>query len=180
MDQFTVGTEQSCSLTITAESRSAKYFYFSRLCVKPFSASVMWHIYKTGRMRKQEGSWLHRPTSHQANPFGVFGDRAASLSDVGFAEIRSALFLWAIGTKQKSAERNKSAHTGNKELLSKRQSTTACKHSSFSLTAFTGHAPKTSTGNETFVRCLASLAPVCVCGVCFSLREPVHRTLIYS
>lgn len=24
---------------------------------------------------------------------GVFGDRAASLSDVGFAEIRSALFL---------------------------------------------------------------------------------------
>lgn len=111
---------------------------------------------------------------------GVFGDRGASLSDVGFAEIRSALFLWAIGTKQKSAERNKSAHTGNKELLSKRQSTTACKHSSFSLTAFTGHAPKTSTGNETFVRCLASLAPVCVCGVCFSLREPVHRTLIYS
>lgn len=92
---------------------------------------------------------------------GVFGDRAASLC-------------------RKSAERNKSAHTGNKELLSKRQSTTACKHSSFSLTAFTGHAPKTSTGNETFVRCLASLASVCVCGVCFSLREPVHRTLIYS
>lgn len=49
---------------------------------------------------------------------GVFGDRAASLSDVGFAEIRSALFLWAIGYsyRQKSAERNKSA--GNKELLS--------------------------------------------------------------
>lgn len=152
-------------------------------------ASVSQHGNNEGGILKIQAFWCRVIAAPPPGPgfvfrpecgSGVFGDRAASLSDVGFAEIRSALFLWAIGTKQKSAERNKSAHTGNKELLSKCQSTTACKHSSFSLTAFTRHAPKTSTGNETFVRCLASLAPVCVCGVCFSLREPVHRTLIYS